>query len=197
MKINFRGQQRRFDPPTPPDRRYFQNLEQFCRRFGFEIVDGFAELNKAQEKPRREGGEEQRKAAAFVCFSSTASSITHTLMLYNVGIQKHVEGVVSLVDKVAGRDQLEAENRGGELAGLEVVCSSIIHDELFKSVRIWSRMGDHALEAVDWRRAVFDGAQFTASCRVVAPQWRWRCAAGNVAMVGCDIITSAALFQWQ
>ncbi|GMI30436.1 hypothetical protein TeGR_g13704, partial [Tetraparma gracilis] len=122
-------------------KEYFQNLEQFCRRFGFEIVDGFAELNKAQEKPRREGGEEQRKAAAFVCFSSTASSITHTLMLYNVGIQKHVEGVVSLVDKVAGRDQLEAENRGGELAGLEVVCSSIIHDELFKSVRIWSRMG--------------------------------------------------------
>jgi len=107
-------------------------LQQFMRIFNLEIVDGYSALQSSNGKK-----DVPKDAAAFVLFSTTASTITHTVSLYQMGLMNHVEGVCALVDKVQGADQMASEG----LSKLEVVCSSVIHDDLFRSVRMWSRMG--------------------------------------------------------
>jgi hypothetical protein len=142
---------------------YFNNLKQFMKIFDFDVEDGFSELKRGAEREEEERG----YVAGFVLFSTTASTITHTLSLYQLGILNHVDGVCALVDKQQGYDQLSAE----KLEGLSVVCSSIIHDDLFRSVRIWSRMGfspNLIQEELDFRFARILEAETTISIENVA-----------------------------
>ena len=53
----------------------------------------------------------------------------------------HVDGKKQVVDEGADGDENEKIDRTVTSGGLQIVCSSSIHDNLFRQVRQWARMG--------------------------------------------------------
>lgn len=85
------------------------------------------------------------KPMAFVHYTSTSMTVNGLATLTHCGVLNHVSACI-LVDKLVGVGQVEEleksrKTRNPSALPVQLLCSSMLHDDTLRQVRTWARMG--------------------------------------------------------
>ena len=109
---------------------YYDTLSRLLSENGIDTIDVTEYVSPASQKQERG----RKTLPRLIMHERTEETVNAVRALASSG-SVDPKQCCAVVDKKLGLDALEGYER------MEVICSAIIHDDIFRSVRLWTRMG--------------------------------------------------------